>query len=69
MFPRYKLVVRHDNDIVFEKYFPTINSVIKVSTGFDFDSDIYISIVDELMDSIFPHAYVKRLVKEFVYEC
>lgn len=66
MFPRYKLVARLNNTIVFEKYYPTINQVIRASIGFNFDSDVYLSIVDELLDTIFPHAYIKRLGKEFI---
>ena len=68
MFPRYKLVARLNNTVVYERFFPSINQAVKTALGFDFDSDIYLSIFDELTENIFPHGYVKKLTKEFMYD-
>ena len=63
MYARYKLTVRIDSIIVFQRYFQSINQVIKVAIGFD--DSCYISIFDDLTQQVFANSTIRALIKEF----
>ena len=57
MYCRYRFSVRLGNQFIFEKYFPSINQMLKTSYYFDFkNQDLYMQAYDDVTDRIFSHS-------------
>lgn len=69
MYLRYTLFVRLGNEYIFEKSFKSLNQIIKVVVGFNYDNnDISMYITDDLTDHIISFNYIKKMIKEFYYD-
>lgn len=70
MYLRYVLTVSYDDIYVYERAFKSLNQVIKVAAGFNYDSNTGISmyIVDDVTDRIISFNNIKKMIKELCYD-
>ena len=66
MYPRFKLSARLGNVFIYDKFFPSITSAVKVASGFDFSELDCVQIYDSLLDKVFSNFFVRSLVKEII---
>lgn len=67
MYLRYTLFVRYGNEYIFEKSFKSLNQIIKVAVGFNYDDpSVSMYITDDLTDHVISFSYIKKMIKEFI---